>query len=301
MVLRGSGALRFLRRRGLRLCRLAGRFPAVLRCLRLLLPVLGLLLRVLRLLLAPSTPTPRAPARLFRRRQILREPVRDLLDRAELLAGGVDELCCVLLVTVSARVCQRAEQAFCLGELGARAAILHLPGCAGESPDPAGEDLLGSVGLFLADRAQEDADALDAILLPGRRLGDERDEIVEIGALDHHRDAVGKRGHPQPAVRVLRGAGGQEGLERASGGAAFGELLRELDALVEADVAAGNRRPVPLLVLVEVARVDPLPLARDHAEPPLPAGGARHEPWRRREPSSGAALLPASRRRRHAR
>src|SRR5947208_12636960 len=186
MVLRGSGALRFLRRRGLRLCRLAGRFPAVLRCLRLLLPVLGLLLRILRLLLAPSTPTPRAPARLLWCRQIRREPVRDLLDRAELLAGGVDqlvgagcvalgrgeqrradlerlltggvdELRCVLLVPVSARVRQRAEQAFCLGELGARAAILHLPGCAGESPDPAGEDLLWSVGLFLADRAQEDA------------------------------------------------------------------------------------------------------------------------------------------------
>src|SRR6266550_1567480 len=201
MVLRGSGALRFLRRRGLRLCRLAGRFPAVLE-------------------------------RLF--------------------AGGVDELRCVLLVPVSARVCQRAEQAFCLGELGARAAILHLPGCAGESPDPAGEDLLGSVGLFLADRAQEDADALDAILLPGRRLGDERDEIVE------------------------------------------------LDALVEADVATGNRRPVTLLVLVEVARVDPLPLARDHAEPPLHVGGDRHEPGGRRELSSGATLLAASRRRRDA-
>src|SRR5205814_7125062 len=139
MVLRGSGALRFLRRRGLRLCRLAGRLPAVLGRLRMLLPVPGLLLRVLRLLLAPSTPAPRAPARLLRRRQILREPVRDLLDRAELLAGGVDQLVgagcvalcrgeqrradlerllaggvdepsCVPLLPVSARGCQRAEQ-----------------------------------------------------------------------------------------------------------------------------------------------------------------------------------------------
>src|SRR6266566_8352731 len=91
MVLRRSRALRFLRRRGFRLCRLARRVSAVLRRLRLLLPVLTLLCS-LRLLLAPSTPAARAPARLLRRRQVLGEPVCDFLQGAELLAGGVDQL-----------------------------------------------------------------------------------------------------------------------------------------------------------------------------------------------------------------
>src|SRR5512133_4377248 len=93
MVLRRSRALRFLRRRGLRLCRLVWRLRGVLRRLRLLLPVLGLLLlRVLRLLLAPSPPPARSSARLLGRRQVLGEPVRDFRQRAELLAGGVDQL-----------------------------------------------------------------------------------------------------------------------------------------------------------------------------------------------------------------
>src|SRR5438105_4347329 len=182
MVLRGSLALRFLRRRGLQLCRLVFRLSAVLRRLRLLLPVLALLLRVLGLLLAPSTPAARAAARLFGRRQVLGQPVCDFRQPAELLARGVDqligprcvalgrgeqcradlerllarrvdELRSVLLVPVSARVCQRPKQALCLGKLGARAAILHLSGRAGQAPGPASEDLLGSVGLSLTDRA----------------------------------------------------------------------------------------------------------------------------------------------------
>src|SRR5439155_13785607 len=104
----------------------------------------------------------------------------------------------------------------------------------------------------------------------------------------------------QPAVWVLRGAGCQEGLERAPGGATLGELLRELDALVEANVSAGNRRPIALLVLVEEARVDPLPLARDHTEPAFHVGGDGHEPGRRRELPPGAPLLAPPRRRRNA-
>ena len=40
------------------------------------------------------------------------------------------------------------------------------------------------------------------VLVPRRRLADERDQIVEVGALDGHRDAVLERGHPQPAVRI---------------------------------------------------------------------------------------------------
>ena len=69
-----------------------------------------------------------------------------------------------------------------------------------------------------------------------------------------HRDAVLERGHAQAPVRVLGGADREERLERGLRGAALGELLRELGALVEADLPAGDRRPVALLVLVEVLR-----------------------------------------------
>ena len=41
----------------------------------------------------------------------------------------------------------------------------------------------------------------------------------------------------------------------------------ELGALIEADLAPGDRRPEPLLVLVQVPRVDALPLALDDGEP----------------------------------
>src|SRR5262249_3412199 len=196
------------------------------------LAVLSLLLGCLRLLLAPSPPAARAPARLLRGRQVLCKRVRDLLQRAEVLAGGVDQLVgaggvalCggeqgrsylerllagridqlrrVLLVPVPAGGGERAEQALGLGELCARPAVLNLAGGPCEPPDPTGENLLGSVGLALADRAQQDANALDAVLVPRRRLGDQSNQVVEVGALNDHRDPVGERGHPQPAVRVL--------------------------------------------------------------------------------------------------
>ena len=160
-----------------------------------------------RLLLAPAAP---AAARMrLRRGQVVGERGRDLGDRAELLArrlevagsraacsprprraarrrcaigssfAAVDELGRVLLVPVAARVRERAEQPLRLGVLGARLAVEHLAHRAREPPRPAGEDLVGRVGLALADRPQQDAHALDAVLLPRRRLRDERDEVVE--------------------------------------------------------------------------------------------------------------------------
>ena len=96
-----------------------------------------------------------------------------------------------------------------------RLAVERLANRARELPRPAGEDLIGRVGLPVGDRAQHDPDAGGTILLPRRRLRDERDEIVEVGALDPHRDAVGERDQAQPPVRVLRRAGREERLERA--------------------------------------------------------------------------------------
>ena len=83
--------------------------------------------------------------------------------------------------------------------------------------------------------------------------------------------------------------------------AAVGELLDEARALVEADLAAGDRRPVALLVLVEELRVDALPLALDDRDAAADVGRDRHEPRRRRESPARAALRAAARRRRDAR
>ena len=78
---------------------------------------------------------------------------------------------------------------------------------------------------------------------------------------------------------------------------ALGELLRELRPLVEADLAARDRRPEALLVLVEELGVDPLPLALDHGEPARDVRRHRDEPRRRREAAACAALDAAARRR----
>src|SRR4051812_18990488 len=92
MVLRASGALRFLRLRlrgsGRRLLLPARRLCAVLR-----LPVLRLLLGLLRglaLLLAPPAPSARAATWLFWGGQVLGQCVGNLRQRSELLAGGID-------------------------------------------------------------------------------------------------------------------------------------------------------------------------------------------------------------------
>ena len=190
---------------------------------------------------------------------------------------------------VAARVGDRAEEPLRLGELLARLAVERLADGAREPPRPAAQDLVGRVRLALAERTEQDPDAGGAVLLPRRRLRDERDEIVEVGTLDRRRDAVGERGHPQAAVRVLGGADGEERLERALAGAALGELARELRALVEADLATGDRRPEALLVVVEELRVDALPLALDDREPPGDVLGDRDEPRRRRELAAGPA------------
>ncbi len=99
---------------------------------------------------------------------------------------------------------------------------------------------------------------------------------------------------------ILGRAGGEELLERALARAALHELARELGALVEADLAAGDRRPEALLVLVQVLGVDALPLALDDGEAASDVGRDRDEPRNRRELAAGAALLPAARSRRDA-
>ena len=72
------------------------------------------------------------------------------------------------------------------------------------------------------------------------------------------------------------------------------------DAVVEAGLAAGDARPEALLLLVEVARVDALPLALDHGEAPVDVGRDRDEPRRGREPAARPPLHAAARRRRDA-
>src|SRR5205085_7921695 len=77
--------------------------------------------------------------------------------------------------------------------------------------------------------------------------------------------------------------------------------LDEGGALVEADLASRDGRPVALLVLVEVLRVDALPLPRDHVQPPARIRCDRNEPRRRRELPASATLNAAPRRRRDTR
>ncbi len=274
-------------------------------------------------------PPPRLARGRLRRRQVVGERVRDLGDLPELLAGAVegvvrprrvalgrgeecrthfererlrdlDQLAHVVLVPVAARVGDGAEQPLRLRELRAGTTVLHLPRRLGQLPRPPLQDLIRGVCLAVADRAEEDADAGGAVLLPGRRLTDQGDEIVEVGALDGHRDAVLQRGHAQAAVGILRRADREEGLERELGRAALGELPREVGPLVEAQLPSGDRRPVALLVVVEELRVDSLPLALDHSEPARDVGGHRDEPRRRREMATSSALHPAARRRRDA-
>src|SRR5215204_4728002 len=289
---------------------------AFLRLLLVLVRRLGLLLRAL----APPAPA-RATGVRLRRGQVVGERVGDLVDRRDPLAGGLDQLVGarrvalgrreqrdtdlqrlleggvdqpggVLLVTVPARVRKRTQQALRLRELRASPPILRLARGAGELPGPAAEDLLGRVCLALSERPQERPDALDAVLFPRRRLGDERDEVIEVRALDLHRDAVGERDQPEPPVRVLRRAGEQELLEATTARAPVGQLLDELGPLVEPHLAAGDRRPEALFVLVEVAGVDSLPLACDHVEAALDVRRHRDEPRRRRELAAGSAVRP---------
>ena len=208
--------------------------------------------------------------------------------REERCADGLRERCRdlhelgdVVLVPMAAGVRDRAEQALRLRELLARLAVEGLADGAREAPRPPPEDLIGSVRLALAERAQEDADAGGAVLLPGWRLRDQRDEVVEVGALDRRRDPVGEGGHAQPPVRVLGRADREERLERALSGSSFRELAGELGALVEPDLASRDGRPEPLLVVVEVAWVDPLPLTLDDGEATRDILRDRDEPRRR--------------------
>src|SRR5581483_2641099 len=125
---------------------------------------------------------------LARLLQQLRRPRRVALrgreqrgaDLQRLLERGLHELRRVLLVPVPAGVRERAEEALRVRVLRGGASILHLARRAREPPRPAREDLLGRVRLALGDRAQEDANAGEALLLPRRRLRHERDEVVEV-------------------------------------------------------------------------------------------------------------------------
>src|SRR5207245_11286937 len=100
---------------------------------------------------------------------------------------------------------------------------------------------------------------------------------------------------PEPPLR-LSGLGRREvPLERPLAGLAIWDLLDEIPALVEADLTARDRRPVALLVLVEVLRIDPLPLPLDDTDAPADVGRDRHEPRRRREAAASAALRAAAR------
>ena len=264
----------------------------------------------------------------LRRRKVVGERGRDLADRAEVLAcglevvvgaggvavgggkqggggadrelpGGHGQLDGVLLVALAARVGERAQEPLRLGVLGARLAVEHLAHRAGEAPGPAREDLVGRVGLALADRAQQHPDALDAVLLPRRRLRDEGDEVVEAHPVDRRRHPVGERHQPQPPVRVLGGAGEEELVERRLAGAGA-ELLDQRHAVVEAGLAAGDPCPEALLFLVEIARVDALPFALDHGEAPVDVRRDRYEPRRGRQATARPPLHPAARRRRDA-
>src|SRR4029079_14692030 len=96
----------------------------------------------------------------------------------------VHELCCVLLVPVPARVGECAEETLCVRVLLRRLAVELLTDRTRKPPPPTGENLIGSVGLAFAVRAQKDANAGSAILLPRRRLRDERHEGAGVGALD---------------------------------------------------------------------------------------------------------------------
>ena len=181
----------------------------------------------------------------LRRGQVVGERVRDLLDasraaRARPRSAGSpaacsprprraarrrrasgcssaadDELRRVLLVPVAARVRERPSRRFASGNSALAAPVLHLARGAREPPRPAGR---GSGRARRPSPRRSRAAVMrtpgQPVLLPGRRLGDERDEVVEVGALDLHRDAVGERDHPQPPVRVLGGAGEEELLER---------------------------------------------------------------------------------------
>ena len=196
---------------------------------------------------------------------------------------------------VAARVREGAQEALRLGIDLARLAVLDLARRPGEPPCPTLEDLPRRVRLPVGDGAQQDPDAGQPVLLPRRRLGHHRDEVVELGALDRHGDAVGERHQAEPPIGVLGRGGEEELLERRLRRVALGQLLDELGAVLEADLPAGDDRPDLLLLVVEVARIDALPLALDHGDAAAHVGRDRDEPRSRSQLAAGAALHPAAR------
>ena len=128
---------------------------------------------------------------------------------------------------------------------------------------------------------------------------DERDEIVEVARSTVVERPVGERHHPQPPVGVLGRAGEEELVESLLACAPVREALDDLGALFETHGAPGERRPVALLLVVEVLRVYPLPLACDDGEAPSHVGSDGDEPRRRRQPAAGVPPEAVARRRSH--
>src|SRR2546430_9444574 len=140
-------------------------------------------------------------------------------------------------------------QPFSFGWQVAGGRILPLAARACEPQGPAREDVLRRVDLSLAHGAQEDPDALNAVLLPGGRRRHHRDEVVEARPVDGNRHSIAESREAKAAVRILGGAAHQEGLPAFA--ARLCELLCKLLSLVEAQLPAGDPRPELLLVLGE--------------------------------------------------
>ena len=167
-----------------------------------------------------------APARLARRRlrrgQVVGERARDLLDRAEPLAGRVEQLCSRAACSPRPRrAAPRRPRAAAPSRRGTSLAAFsscRWPREFASAPSrrlASGNSALArrSCALRVAcaslhvqraricparpacpRRSRGAACGRRApVLLPRRRLRDERDEIVEVGPVDPHRDAVGAR------------------------------------------------------------------------------------------------------------
>ena len=234
-----------------------------------------------------SARAPRGPGRALRRarRVALGRGEQRRSDGQRQRLRDPDELGDVLLVPVPARVGDRAEQALALRELLARLAVERL---AHASASAATSSAGGS------GRARSPCPRRSPAAGSGRPRRDPSPTggacVTSVTRSSKSARSTGVATRSASAVIRSRRFGfsaaqiDEERLERALVGTALGELAREVRALVEADLATGDRRPEALLVVVEELRVDALPLALDHREAPAHVRRDRDEPRRRREP-----------------
>ena len=262
---------------------------------------------------------PTASGMRLRRGQVVGERVRDLLDRPERLAGAVEHRVRARRVALGrgeqrgrgrdrqilrggGRASARSPRAGGRASWRARRAAASPPGTrrwpCGRAPcaPPARAARSSGPGSDPARRAGPRRSRAAGCARPARGPSptaapgvDEGDEVVEARAVDGHPDPVGERHQAQAAVRVLGGAGEEELLERGLA-RARGQLLEQRDAVVEPGLPPGDARPEALLLLVEVARVDALPLALDDGEAAVHVRRDRDEPRRRLELAAGAPL-----------